>query len=261
MQTLSIRSVTLASGMTVLVGLAVIALLAQLGPDWAKYAPASCTATRCFCELPRVGALVVQPANAWSSFSHVFIGFLMMLIANPAGGLRTAMAPIAARTFGLTAIVVGVGSMLLHATLTLWGQFYDVMGMYMVVSFMVVSALSRWQRIADGPAVVVYVLLSGALIAVLAIEPELRRWLFAIVLLVAIIIELVFARPRRPQVRLGFYLSGILATAVAFGIWNLDQHGIVCAPSSLIQGHAIWHLLGALSLWFSFCYYRSEQKL
>ena len=58
---------------------------------------------------------------------------------------------------------------------------------------------------------------------------------------------------------LRFYLLGILTNAVAFAIWNLDQHGLVCAPASLIQGHAAWQLLGALSLWLTFSYYRSER--
>jgi hypothetical protein len=26
-----------------------------------------------------------------------------------------------------------------------------------------------------------------------------------------------------------------------------------------LQGHAVWHLLGAASLWLSFSYYRSER--
>jgi hypothetical protein len=46
---------------------------------------------------------------------------------------------------------------------------------------------------------------------------------------------------------------------VAFTIWNLDQHGTLCTPDSLFQGHAVWHLLGATSLWLTFLYYRSER--
>jgi hypothetical protein len=79
------------------------------------------------------------------------------------------------------------------------------------------------------------------------------------VLIAAILIEMVFARPRRPGIRVGYYLAGIATKAVAFTIWNLDQHGTICTPQSLLQGHAIWHLLGAGSLWLTFLYYRSEQ--
>ncbi|MES2988929.1 MAG: ceramidase domain-containing protein [Pseudomonadota bacterium] len=252
------RSIITALALTALSALAILALLTALGPNWAAYAPATCTATHCFCEMPRLGALVLQPADSWSSYGYVFVGFLMIVLA--AGrDATTAMPPLAARTLGLTAIAVGLGSVLLHATLTLWGQFLDVVGMYLVGSFLLVSALARWRNIPDGRAILIYAALCAALITVLILVPEVRRWLFAGLLIIAILIELIFARPLRPGVRLGYYLGGILAKALGFTLWILDQQGIVCTPQSLFQGHAIWHLLGATSLWLTFNYYRSER--
>ncbi len=243
--------------LTALTAIGFLALLSALGPNWAAYAPATCTATHCFCELPRIGALVLQPANSWSSFGYVFTGFLMFGFAGERGG-ASAMPPLAARTLGLTAIIVGLGSALMHASLTLWGQFLDVLGMYLVGSFLLVRALARWRGIADSRAIILYVALCAGLVAVLIMLPEVRRWLFAVLLILAILAELVFARPLRPDARVAYYLGGILATAMAFGIWILDQQGLVCAPRSLLQGHALWHLLGATSLWLSFSYFRSE---
>jgi len=89
--------------------------------------------------------------------------------------------------------------------------------------------------------------------------PVVRGWLFGVVLVAAIVIELGFARPRRAKVRVSYYFAGIATKAVAFTIWNLDQHGTLCSPESLLQGHAAWHLLGATSLWLTFLYYRSER--
>lgn len=98
------------------------------GPNWSAYPPATCTATHCFCELPRTGKLLLQPANAWSSFGYVLIGCLMLVL--PYGRDPTsALSPLSARVLGVTAIIVGIGSAPLHATLTLWGQFFDVLGM------------------------------------------------------------------------------------------------------------------------------------
>jgi Ceramidase len=238
-------------------------LLTTLGPDWALYTPATCTATRCFCELPRAGALIVQPANSWSSYGYAFAGFLMIALASGQSGgardWRSGFHAGAAAWFGVTAIFVGLGSVLLHATLTLWGQFFDVMGMYLTSGFMLVSALARWRNLSARPAVLLYIIIVAGLLAVLYWVPEVRRSLFAVVLIAAIAAELILARPRRPGVNLRFYLAGIATKAVAFTIWNLDQHGMVCAPTSLLQGHAIWHLLGATSLWLTFLYYRSER--
>jgi hypothetical protein len=256
---ISARSMGGALSLTALSALGVLAALSALGPNWAAYAPATCTATHCFCEVPRTGALVLQPANSWSSFGYVLIGFVMIIIAGAPNG-QSAMSPLATRVLGLTAIIVGIGSALLHATLTLWGQFLDVLGMYLVGSFLLVRALARWRRIPDGRAIALYAALCAMLTMVLILLPEVRRWLFAVLLALAILVELTFARPLRRGARLADYLGGLIATTIAFGFWILDQNGVVCAPESLLQGHAVWHALGAASLWLSFRYYHSEHS-
>jgi Ceramidase len=252
------RPLLLAGAMTLVSMAAIFALLSALGPDWSRYAAATCTATRCFCETPRIGALIVQPANSWSSYGYAFAGFLMIALAR-SPGWASAMHQHAATLLGVTAVFVGLGSALLHATLTLWGQFFDVMGMYLVSGFLLVSAVARWRGLSARHATWLYLVIVGGLLVVLYLVPEVRRSLFGVVLLAAIIAEMGFARVRRAAVKTGYYLAGIATNAVAFAIWNLDQHGIVCAPDSLWQGHAIWHLLGALSLWLTFLYFRSER--
>lgn len=247
-----------AFALTVLAAAITVALLNLIGPDWSIYPAATCTETRCFCEMPRTGALLLQPANSLSSLGFVFAGILMILLARSRNWM-SAFPPLSASVLGVAAIIVGIGSVLLHATLTLWGQFFDVLGMYLVSGFFLVSALAKWQRIPDRRAMIYYALLCTALVAALYALPEVRRWLFALILVIAIIIELVFARPMRPRVRTGYYVAGLVANIVAFTIWNLDQRGQLCSPESLMQGHAIWHLLGAIALWFAFLYYRSEQ--
>lgn len=258
MRDITARQLGLALALTALAAAGLYAVLMALGPDWSVYAPASCTTTRCFCELPRPGALILQPADSWSAFGYVLAGFLMIVLAR-GRGWTSAMHPIAATSFGVTAIAVGLGSVLLHATLTLWGQFFDVLGMYLVGSFMLVSALARWRDISDRPAMLLYAAMCAALVTVLIVAPEVRRYLFAVVLISAIVLELGFARPKRRGARLSYYLLGILAKAVAFAIWNLDQNLVWCSPESLLQGHAIWHLLGATSIFLTFSYYRSER--
>ncbi|WP_339693310.1 ceramidase domain-containing protein [uncultured Parasphingorhabdus sp.] len=249
-----------ALALTALAATIAIGLLSLFGPDWSRFASATCTETRCFCEMPRTGALLLQPANSLSSLGFVFIGFLMILMAR-SRDWNSALPPLSANMLGVAAIIVGTGSVLLHATLTLWGQFFDVLGMYLVSGFFLVSALAKWRSIPDRRAMIYYGLLCAVLVAILYALPEVRRWLFAVILLAAIVLELVFARPLRLQVRTGYYVAGLVANIVAFTIWNLDQRGQLCAPDSLLQGHAIWHLLGAVALWFVFLYYRSERPV
>ena len=237
-----------------------LGLLATLGPDWTQFAPATCRATHCFCETPRAGALVLQPSNSWSSFGFVIIG-IWIALANfrQADNRGTAFAGLPAVWFGLTSIVIGIGSFLLHATLTLWGQFFDVLGMYLTSAFLIAYAVHRWRGWSGGTAIALYLGLCAVLLGFLIAIPETRRWLFAVVLIGAIIIELGFARPLRASIEVRWYVYGILLQATAFAIWILDLTGIWCNGTGLVQGHAVWHLLNAAALYSNYLYYRSER--
>ncbi len=246
-------------GLTIATAIALTLGLSALGPDWTIYVPASCTATRCFCEMPRIGGLVLQPANTWSSYGYAFVGLLMMILSRGTDW-QTAFSRDAAALFGATAVFVGLGSALLHATLSLWGQFFDVAGMYLTSGFMLIYGLARWRGWNRRDAIPAYLGLLAVLLAALYTMPEVRRWLFAVILILAIVVELALARPLRTGVQIRYYLTGMAITALAFAIWNLDQQGLVCRPDSLLQGHAIWHLLGAIATWLSFRYYHSERS-
>lgn len=234
-----------------------LGLLSILGPDWAAFAPASCL-PNCFCEWPRRGGLLLQPANSLSSLGFVAVGAWIMLGAGDDRGRALGVA--ATLWLGFTAIVIGVGSLMLHATLTLWGQFADVLGMYLLGAFILAWAVVRWRGLGPVAGVVLYLVVAGGLVAALWVVPETRRWLFAVVLVVAIGVEWGLARPRRRGARAGWFLAGLAANIVAFVIWGLDQARVVCAPASWAQGHAVWHLLGAVAVLCSWVYYRSERR-
>ena len=55
---------------------------------------------------------------------------------------------------------------------------------------------------------------------------------------------------------IGTFLGAAAAVqGVAFGIWALDVGHVVCDPTSLLQGHAAWHLLGAGAAWCLWRYF------
>jgi hypothetical protein len=239
-------------------GLALLSWLVITSFAGAEFAPATCLTTHCFCEMPRNGTAILQPANAWSSFAFVWIGGLIVM-AGQRRDRRTAFPVVAHWIYGLAAIMVGVGSFFLHATLTLWGQFADVLGMYLLSGFSLVYSLACWLRWRQRRSMIAYVVVCALLVSILLVMPETRRWLFALVLVLTLAIEILFARPRRRNVQFRLLLIGTAAHAIAFGIWILDQTRAVCAPESLLQGHAVWHVLGALSVWMTYLYYRSER--
>ena len=81
---------------------------------------------------------------------------------------------------------------------------------------------------------------------------------FGLLLIVATVLEVLIIRSGRVRARRGFAYASLAAIATAFVIWNASKAWL-CDPHSLIQGHAIWHLLGAVAAYLLYRYYASEE--
>jgi hypothetical protein len=236
-------------------------LTANAAGTWRDWREASCMPERCFCESVGVG-VVRQPANSLSSGAFVIVAILALWQARTFHGTRRRVEGQSAVRFAVAVALVGLGSSFFHASLTFWGQTADVLGMYLVATFLLLESVaqrSQWSarqhdaRFWGGNAV---------LLAVLIGLPGLRRYLFA-VLVGAILwsewrnVSLARAsgsatpRVATPRVATPLVLAvGVLA--VGFAVWVLDITGVVCSPDSPLQGHALWHLCGALSTWMAY---------
>lgn len=233
--------------------------------SWANWKPATCMPDRCFCEAIRTG-IVRQPANAWSSFAFVLVGFLVLGQAkyDRSGQSHISMVnPMTRRMvygflFGLSLILIGLGSAFYHASLTFIGQVFDVMGMYLLASFILIYNMCRGRNLNQAIVVIAFLSLNLSLAGLLIWYPEFRRYLFAIMIVLALIPEYLTRRRKKTTINWRFIVVSVLTLALAFFIWILDITKVLCRPYGVFQGHAIWHILGALSSGFLYLYYRSE---
>ena len=159
---------------------------------------------------------------------------------------------------GIFSMILGVGSAFYHASLTFIGQFFDVFGMFLLAAFMLVYT---WERIWKlrlittlGLYLVLNLLLSWLQIAI----PETLRFAFALVILMALVFEYYFLKNTRPQIDIRWLRLAAGSLALAYFIWILDNTRLVCLENSLVQGHALWHILGAVAVWMMHRYYVSE---
>jgi len=241
----------------ILISALTISILLMSTPNtWESWYPATCLKTGCFCEASNTHSPIRQAANTYSSLGFVFSG--MFIIASARKGIRFAISY--SILMGIASIIVGVGSAFYHASLTFIGQFFDVFGMFLLAAFMLVYAWERiWKlRISTtlGLFLTLNIFLSWLQIAI----PDTRRYAFAIVLIIALVFEYYFRVKDKPQINIRLLQIGIGLLAGAYIIWILDNTRIVCFETSLLQGHAIWHILGAISVWFLYRYYASEAK-
>jgi hypothetical protein len=242
-------------------GAATFWAISNSGLDWSMFRPATCMPDTCFCEAIRGGS-IRQPANALSGLAFLPVAALVLHYRGT-GRARHSINPFRdepayAWLFALAIALVGIGTAFYHASLTFVGQTADVLGMYLVATFLVVYNAARLWPIPTKIAASAYVCGNVVLLAVLLYAPAARRYLFAALVLGVIALEVIIRVRRRVASDRRYFVTAVAAMATGFAIWVLDITRTVCAPSSLVQGHAMWHVLSASAVLLIFLYYRSE---
>ncbi len=252
-----------AAGSLLVISLAIY--WSQQDYSWAGWRPASCMPASCFCEDIRSGA-VAQPANAWSGLSFTLIGLFVIGryrqdraedISRRHSNLMTRQRSYAV-TYGVTLILIGLGTAFYHASLTFAGQFADLMGMYLFATFILLYNLARARPIRKRVFVAAYIISNLVLAGLLLEAPFLRRWIFGGLILAALWLERRQATPVHADARLLY--AALLSLLAGFTAWLVDYTKILCVPTSWLQGHALWHVLGAVAGTWLFFYYRSERR-
>ena len=246
-------------------GTALIALLLYgltgIEADWSTWRQATCMPADCFCEALRVG-WVRQPANSWSNLVFVLVGLLA--IRGPKPDASRASTPMrddlmVRGLYGFTALVVGIGSWWYHASLTFAGQWLDVLGMYLLPTWLILYNMLRVHYLPRRAFLPTWFVLNAVLGGGLLVLPLWRRPVFGLLLGLTLLSELAVRRAGTRNLETRWILSSLVAMGVAFGIWWLDLNRIVCDPHSLIQGHAAWHMLCAMAAWWIWRYYSSAR--
>jgi hypothetical protein len=208
----------------------------------------------CFCEAVRPGG-IRQPANTWSSLAFVVVAAIVVLRWQRS---TTRSGETHFLLYAFTLVVVGLGSAYFHATLSFNGQFVDVLGMYLIGTFALLYSIGRLRPLSGVTLAASYIVMNSILALLLSWVPVLRRFVFGAILATVLAVEAA-ARLRGPNAGNTKYLQrAVIVMIVAFVIWMFDYTRTICDPTSRFQGHAIWHVFGAIASWLLFRYYESQ---
>lgn len=250
----------LAATLVAAVSLTTLVLAAQhgwLGPDVQRGAG--------FCEAARPGWLA-QPANALSNLGFVVAGLLIGWHARTPAG-RLAM-PGLATSYAVVVVLLGPGSMAMHATQTAAGGRLDMTSMFLVAAFAAAYSLARLGKRSTRWFLLAF---AGLVLACEVVDlapgslPVLMHWgnvAFGALLLVALGVEWRLRRTTPTAGDLRWIAGSVGAMVLGFAIWNLAKDGGPwCRPHSLLQGHAAWHLFCAVAAYFLYRYWRSDAQV
>jgi len=217
------------------------------GCPWSGWTPPNLD----WCE-EELCSLVTNPANTWSNLLYLALGVLMWREA------RRRASP-ALSLFGPASIAVGVFSFAYHASYTAFLQFFDFVGMFLFC-FTVLALNAR--RLGWIPAERQVAFYLGGVALFSALVPLLFGTRFPIQGLVGALVlamigqELALRRRSGPLPAHRWWWAALALIALAAFFSLLDLTRAWCDPADhRLQGHALWHLLSAASLYALFRFY------
>lgn len=213
---------------------------------WSGFAPA----TIHFCER-ELCAWVTQPANTWTNIGFVLVGLHLLRRARLLPEER-----VLGRLFGVSSIVLGIGSGLFHASGTFAFEVLDLLGMFLISGLMLVLNLRRWRGWGARRIYATYVGLVAASVALLLAWRPGGIAIFTAQVTLAMLVEIAQRfRGERAEVR--FFFGLVVTFSISLAVWALDLKGIVCDPDNhWLSGHGVWHLLNAAAISFLYMFHR-----
>lgn len=207
---------------------------------------------------------IAQPANTWSNLAYLVIALMI------ASELKKAKNKTVLWGFVPVYAFMGVTSAFYHASATFVGQFFDFGSIYLFAAFILFLALDRLKIFETKKLLWVLSGVTLLMFVLLWFLPVLRIYLFAGQIVVFLWVELGLTKSEKLKVKneessnykfVNLYLAlGIFF--LAWGFWWLDELYIWKDPATMhfVNGHTLWHVLTAVSLYFVYRFYTKNPE-
>ena len=229
--------------------------------SWNQMQAAHCM-PNCWCEAVRWESLIRQPANVWSNFSMFAVAAVVLWLSRRKSDQNVLTAnPAYSRLYAVGLPLTGLGSMFFHASLTHIGQWVDLIGMYFLATVLYLYNYSRLRPLRTRTLLLLYVASVTFFTLLMYFVPQANDILFGVLILVFVFFVIFTQRKLKTKVRGKYIILAVVSYYSGSTFWILDKELKLCAPDSLLQGHALWHILAALATLFVYLFFRSESAM
>ena len=240
---------------------------------WSPFSLASGNAFH-FCEQNHMDELIRQPSNTWSNLGFFVVGLVTLTLGihdfrnadRKQSSNFLVRYPIFSIMFALSAFYVFLGSFLYHASLTEFFQKLDQAGLYSVIVMAITFNLYKIfpvvrvkEKYHSSHALMVAFAVGFNYLIFTKLMPNINiNVLFPFLIVVIFITSVYYLMFISKEHYFTNYLWAAFAVLIlASIIWILDRTSVVCNPTSMFQGHALWHLFCSVSIMLIYMYYRS----
>ena len=239
------------------------------GSFWQTMQQSKSALTVEYCELDHHAHFFRQSINTYSNLAYFFLGMIVVLISFYDKKDKTEnknlvqQFPFISCFFGVCLIYLSIGSAFFHASLTWIGQRIDMNATYSICIVLIgisyyrllikENASNQFKRIFVGCLFLIILLF--ILIHLLISSLYLLPFLILLIICGTVLNYL----QNKPNFNISLAILSLLLMIGAFILRTMDVQKIACDPTSVYQGHALWHFFTGMSAFLLYWFYRSER--
>lgn len=196
---------------------------------------------------------ISEPANTWSNLGYIIVAFIIYTIA-------TREKNSSMKLFGVAIFFMGLFSFVYHAANNFVLQVFDFVGMYFYTSAIIVFNLRRMGKITKSGELWSFL---GLILLNLLLIPFFEKLLHLPMQLIILVNAITIAitefklRMKDNRYQLTPFIKSLVIIVFAEMFSILDVTRTWCDPTNhYVQGHALWHLIGSVSVFYCFQFYR-----
>ena len=196
-----------------------------------------------WCE-PTTCAIINEPANTWSNLPYMIVGLILIK--------KMRDKPI--NSFPWVIFFMGLFSFIYHASNNYLTQMLDFVGMFLFMSFMLAFNLKRFlpNAFSFGSAFWFFMFLNTMIFLLFGILDMPVQKIMLMNTIPIVILEFLNGYLERMLKSYRYFILALFFLITAQAAAILDIQRIYCEPDNIwLHGHVVWHLLGAVAMWFS----------